>query len=151
MYDAGTVISLIGGQYRLREPLAGAAYGVVWRADSLHATGDVALKLVNLDQMARAPEALRSRWLESARTEPAHEQPTQATPPPAPATCPYRARSTGSWSSPMATRSRSGVVSMAAIVKPTGAVLRTTARPGWKGGTRRPLVQLMVGYRSDLR
>jgi serine/threonine protein kinase len=69
MYDAGTVISLTGGQYRLREPLAGAAYGVVWRADSLHATGAVALKLVNLDQMARAPEALRARWLDSANTE----------------------------------------------------------------------------------
>ena len=69
MYDAGTVISLSGGQYRLREPLAGAAYGVVWRADSLHAIGAVALKLVNLDQMARAPAALRTRWLDSANTE----------------------------------------------------------------------------------
>ena len=69
MYDAGTVISLTGGQYRLREPLAGAAYGVVWRADSLHAIGAVALKLVNLDQMARAPVALRTRWLDSANTE----------------------------------------------------------------------------------
>jgi serine/threonine protein kinase len=69
MYDAGTVISLTGGQYRLREPLAGAAYGVVWRADCLQATGAVALKLVNLDQMARAPEALRTRWLDSANTE----------------------------------------------------------------------------------
>jgi len=69
MYDAGTVISLTGGQYRLREPLAGAAYGVVWRADSLHATGAVAIKLVNLDQMARAPAALRTRWLDSANTE----------------------------------------------------------------------------------
>ncbi|MBD8542922.1 serine/threonine protein kinase [Oxalobacteraceae sp. CFBP 8761] len=69
MYDAGTVISLSGGQYRLREPLAGAAYGVVWRADSLHAIGAVALKLVNLDQMARAPAALRIRWLDSANTE----------------------------------------------------------------------------------
>jgi serine/threonine-protein kinase len=69
MYDARTVISLTGGQYRLREALAGAAYGVVWRADSLHATGAVALKLVNLDQMARAPEALRARWLDSANTE----------------------------------------------------------------------------------
>ena len=69
MYEAGTVISLAGGQYRLCEPLAGAAYGVVWRADSLHAIGPVALKLVNLDQMARAPTALRERWLASASTE----------------------------------------------------------------------------------
>jgi serine/threonine-protein kinase len=69
MYEAGTVISLAGGQYRLREPLAGSAYGVVWRADSLHANGCVALKLVNLEQMARAPQALRERWLASASTE----------------------------------------------------------------------------------
>jgi serine/threonine protein kinase len=69
MYEAGTVISLSGGQYRLCEPLAGAAYGVVWRADSRHATGSVALKLVNLAQMERAPSALRARWLASASTE----------------------------------------------------------------------------------
>jgi len=69
MYEAGTVISLTGGQYRLCEPLAGSAYGVVWRADSLHATGAVALKLVNLEQMERAPSALRTRWLASATTE----------------------------------------------------------------------------------
>lgn len=69
MYEAGTVISLAGGQYRLREALAGSAYGVVWRADSLRANGCVALKLVNLEQMARAPTALRARWLASASTE----------------------------------------------------------------------------------
>ena len=69
MYEAGTVISLAGGQYRLREALAGSAYGVVWRADSLHANGSVALKLVNLEQMARAPSSLRARWLASASTE----------------------------------------------------------------------------------
>ena len=69
MYEAGTVISLAGGQYRLREPLAGTAYGVVWRADSLHANGCVALKLVNLEQMERAPSSLRARWLASASTE----------------------------------------------------------------------------------
>ncbi|MGF6274430.1 serine/threonine protein kinase [Massilia sp. UYP11] len=69
MYEAGTVISLAGGQYRLREALAGSAYGVVWRADSLHANGCVALKLVNLEQMERAPVGLRARWLASASTE----------------------------------------------------------------------------------
>lgn len=69
MYEAGTVISLAGGQYRLREALAGSAYGVVWRADSLHANGCVALKLVNLEQMERAPIGLRARWLASANTE----------------------------------------------------------------------------------
>lgn len=69
MYEAGTVVSLAAGQYRLREPLAGSAYGVVWRADALQATGSVALKLVNLEQMGRAPEGLRARWLASAHTE----------------------------------------------------------------------------------
>ncbi|WP_306393594.1 protein kinase domain-containing protein [Telluria beijingensis] len=69
MYEAGTVVSLAGGQYRLREALASSAYGVVWRADSLHATGSVALKLVNLEQMARAPSGLRARWLACAATE----------------------------------------------------------------------------------
>lgn len=69
MYEAGTVISLAGGQYRLGEPLAGSAYGVVWRADSLHANGSVAVKLVNLDYMQRAPANLRARWLASASTE----------------------------------------------------------------------------------
>lgn len=69
MYAAGTVISLARGQYRLREPLAGSAYGVVWRADGLQAHGAVALKLVNLEQMARAPENLRARWRDSAATE----------------------------------------------------------------------------------
>ena len=69
MYEAGTIVSLAGGQYRLREALAGSAYGVVWRADSLHATGSIALKLVNLEQMGRAPSGLRARWLACAATE----------------------------------------------------------------------------------
>lgn len=69
MYEAGTVISLAGGQYRLRAALAGSAYGVVWRADALHAQHDVAIKLVNLEQMRRAPGSLRGRWLDSAANE----------------------------------------------------------------------------------
>jgi serine/threonine-protein kinase len=69
MYKEGDVISLAGGQYRLREALAGSAYGVVWRADALQAVGSVAVKLVNLEQMRRAPENLRERWLASAANE----------------------------------------------------------------------------------
>ena len=69
MYQAGTVISLGKGQYRLREALAGSAYGVVWRADAMQANGSVAVKLVNLEHMRRAPEALRERWLSSAANE----------------------------------------------------------------------------------
>ena len=69
MYQAGTIVTLFNGQYRLREALAGSAYGVVWRADALQANGCVALKLVNLEQMRRAPEALRERWLQSSNNE----------------------------------------------------------------------------------
>jgi serine/threonine protein kinase len=69
MYQAGAIISLTNGQYRLREALAGSAYGVVWRADALQANGCVAVKLVNLEQMGRAPQALRERWLASAANE----------------------------------------------------------------------------------
>lgn len=69
MYQAGAIISLTNGQYRLRAALAGSAYGVVWRADALQANGSVAIKLVNLEQMERAPHALRERWLASAANE----------------------------------------------------------------------------------
>ena len=69
MYEAGSIVELAGGHYRLREPLAGSAYGVVWRADAPGHAAGVALKLVNTEQMGRAPERLRARWIESAHTE----------------------------------------------------------------------------------
>jgi serine/threonine-protein kinase len=69
MLEAGAVITLEAGSYRLRAPLAGSAYGVVWRADALPAGGQVALKLVNQQQMARAEAAQRERWIASARKE----------------------------------------------------------------------------------
>ena len=73
MYEAGSILALSGGHYRLCEPLAGSSYGVVWRAEPLAqpmmAGAGVALKLVNLEQMGRAPQALREHWLASARTE----------------------------------------------------------------------------------
>ncbi|MEH6435603.1 protein kinase domain-containing protein, partial [Massilia sp. DD77] len=70
MYEAGSIVALSGGHYRLCEPLAGSSYGAIWRAEASCAPGaGVALKLVNLEQMARAPQALRERWLDSARTE----------------------------------------------------------------------------------
>lgn len=69
MLEAGAVITLEAGSYRLREPLAGSAYGVVWLADSLPAAGQVALKLVNQQQMARAEPAQRDRWIASAHKE----------------------------------------------------------------------------------
>ncbi|MGH8855413.1 MAG: protein kinase domain-containing protein, partial [Telluria sp.] len=68
MVQQGSIVSLARGQYRLREPLGGSAYGVVWRADA-PGGGSAAVKLVNTEQMARAPAALRGHWADSARKE----------------------------------------------------------------------------------
>jgi serine/threonine-protein kinase len=68
MYDSGDIVTLAHGQYRLREQLAGSAYGLVWRADGV-AGGAVALKLVNREQMERAPAGVRMRWRECAARE----------------------------------------------------------------------------------
>lgn len=67
MVQQGTIISMTRGQYRLREPLGGSAYGLVWRAEA--PGGSVAVKLVNTDQMGRAPAALRGHWIDAARAE----------------------------------------------------------------------------------
>jgi len=69
MVQQGTIVTMARGQYRLRAPLGGSAYGVVWRAEALGAGADVAVKLVNTDQMARAPSTLRHHWRDSARIE----------------------------------------------------------------------------------
>lgn len=68
MYDSGDIVTLAHGQYRLREQLAGSAYGLVWRAEGA-AGGAVALKLVNRAQMERAPLDVRMRWRECAARE----------------------------------------------------------------------------------
>lgn len=67
MVQQGTIVSMARGHYRLREPLGGSAYGVVWRADG--PGGSAAVKLVNAGQMARAPAALRRHWVDCARAE----------------------------------------------------------------------------------
>ena len=67
MLAAGTVITLGAERYCLRAPLGGSAYGVVWAADG--ARGQVALKFINADQMARAEASVRSRWTDSAANE----------------------------------------------------------------------------------
>ena len=67
MFEAGQVVPLGAGAYRLRKQLAGSSYGVVWQAAG--PSGDVALKLVNRPQMARALPAHRDRWIASAKTE----------------------------------------------------------------------------------
>jgi serine/threonine-protein kinase len=69
MEQAGTIITLAAGQYRLRERLAGSAYGVVWRADGPSGIGAVAVKLVNREQMARAGASQRERWVSCAANE----------------------------------------------------------------------------------
>ncbi|MDB5937100.1 MAG: serine/threonine protein kinase [Massilia sp.] len=69
MLEAGAVITLEAGSYRLREALAGSAYGVVWCADTLPAGRQVALKLINQQQMARAHPDQRERWIASAHKE----------------------------------------------------------------------------------
>lgn len=69
MLEAGAVITLEADSYRLREPLAGSAYGLVWGADSLAAGQRVALKLINRQQMERADPEQRDRWSASAERE----------------------------------------------------------------------------------
>jgi serine/threonine-protein kinase len=69
MNQQGTIVTLAGGQYRLRAALGGSAYGLVWRAEALGTGADVAVKLVNTEQMGRAPAQLRHHWLDSARVE----------------------------------------------------------------------------------
>jgi serine/threonine protein kinase len=69
MEQAGTIVTLASGHYRLRERLAASAYGVVWRADGPPAIGAVAVKLVNREQMERAGAAQRERWVSCAVNE----------------------------------------------------------------------------------
>lgn len=68
MLQADDIITLAAGPYRLRAPLANSAYGVVWRAHD-PAGAEVALKLINQVQMARAQPALQQRWSASADKE----------------------------------------------------------------------------------
>jgi len=68
MVQQGTIVSLTRGHYRLCEPLGGSAYGIVWCAAAPDGAS-VALKLVNTEQMARAPQALRGHWTDSAAAE----------------------------------------------------------------------------------
>jgi len=69
MTASDTIITLELGHYRLRERIGGSAYGVIWRAEGPRGTRDVALKLINQTQMARALPAQRERWIASAENE----------------------------------------------------------------------------------
>ncbi|MDO9357337.1 MAG: protein kinase, partial [Solirubrobacteraceae bacterium] len=66
------VVTLDAHSYRLDAPLAGSAYGLVWRAARIGGlTGErhVALKFVNQAQMAQAAAGQRQRWVEGAIDE----------------------------------------------------------------------------------
>jgi serine/threonine-protein kinase len=69
MYEAGDIIALTAGAWRLRAPLAASSYGVLWRAESCSGGAAAALKLVNLEQMALALPPQRERWTRCAAGE----------------------------------------------------------------------------------
>ncbi|MYM34418.1 protein kinase [Duganella sp. FT50W] len=69
MTTADTIIALELGHYRLREQIGGSAYGIIWRASGPQTTSDVAIKLINQEQMTRALPAQRDRWTASAHNE----------------------------------------------------------------------------------
>jgi serine/threonine protein kinase len=69
MTTAAEIIALELGHYRLREQIGGSAYGIIWRASGPQATRDVAIKVINQEQMARALPAQRERWIASANNE----------------------------------------------------------------------------------
>jgi serine/threonine-protein kinase len=62
MLEAGDIITLTAGAWRLREPLASSSYGLLWRAEPSGGGQPAVLKLVNTEQMARALPPQRGRW-----------------------------------------------------------------------------------------
>jgi serine/threonine-protein kinase len=62
MLEAGDIITLTAGAWRLRAPLATSSYGVLWRADPACGSAPAVLKLVNIEQMAQALPPQRRRW-----------------------------------------------------------------------------------------
>jgi len=69
MAEAGEIITLDGGAWRLAAPLASSSYGIVWRATGLANGAAAALKLVNRSQMALALPPQRERWSACAAAE----------------------------------------------------------------------------------
>jgi serine/threonine-protein kinase len=62
MLEAGDIITLTAGAWRLREPLASSSYGVLWHALPAGGGQPAVLKLVNTEQMALALPPQRARW-----------------------------------------------------------------------------------------
>jgi serine/threonine protein kinase len=69
MLEADAIITLAHGRYRLRARIAGSAYGVLWRASPNLGGADVALKLINREQMLRAAPPQQARWTSSMHNE----------------------------------------------------------------------------------
>ncbi|MDB5959899.1 MAG: hypothetical protein JWP59_1193 [Massilia sp.] len=69
MLETGTIVTLASHSYRLDAPLAGSAYGLIWRAEVLPGGPQVALKFVNRAQMDKAQPGQRGRWIDGAVQE----------------------------------------------------------------------------------
>jgi serine/threonine-protein kinase len=62
MVEAGDIITLTAGSWRMQAPLGGSSYGQVWRAASVLDGTPAAVKLVNRAQMDLAPPPQRAAW-----------------------------------------------------------------------------------------
>ena len=62
MVEAGDIITLTAGAWRLLAPLASSSYGVLWRAESVPGGMPAAIKLVNRAQMDLALPPQRVAW-----------------------------------------------------------------------------------------
>jgi serine/threonine-protein kinase len=62
MLEAGDIITLTAGAWRLCEPLASSSYGLLWTALPAGGGQPAVLKLVNTEQMALALPPQRQRW-----------------------------------------------------------------------------------------
>jgi serine/threonine-protein kinase len=69
MLEAGDIITLTAGAWRLREALASSSYGLLWRAEASGGGPPAVLKLVNSEQMARALPPQRQRWTDCLAAE----------------------------------------------------------------------------------
>jgi serine/threonine-protein kinase len=69
MVEAGDIITLTAGAWRLQAPLGGSSYGQVWRAESALDGTPAAVKLVNRAHMDLAPPQQRAVWRASFDAE----------------------------------------------------------------------------------
>ena len=69
MVEAGDIITLTAGAWRLQAPLGSSSYGALWRAESVPGGMPAALKLVNRTQMDLALPPQRVAWCASFDAE----------------------------------------------------------------------------------